>query len=230
MPYIVPMKAYFFDLDGTLTDSRAGLYPAFRAGLEAIGIGSVGDEQLKGFLGTALPELFRAMRPDVRQPEIDMGMLAFRSVYEEIGITANTLYPGIIEMLSAVRRRRAKIWVVTSKPEAQAVRVVAYLGLDRYVAGVIGASLAETDTKTDLVARALSAAHVANQDAVMIGDRHYDIVGALNNRVLPVGVLWGYGSKQELEAVGCRNFATTPDEFRSMFVEPQKSLSAIAGR
>jgi phosphoglycolate phosphatase len=236
MPYITVMKAYFFDLDGTLTDSRAGLYPAFRAGLEAIGIGPVGDEQLQSFLGTPLPELFRAMRPDVGQREIDAGMIAFRSVFEQIGITANKLYPGVIGMLSAVGRRRAKIWIVTSKPEPQAIRVVTYLGLDQYVAGVVGASLAETDTKTDLVARALSSARVAAQDAVMIGDRHYDIVGAINNRVLPVGVLWGYGSKEELEAAGCRIFAATPDEFRTVFVESganhaaQKSLAAIAAR
>jgi len=236
MPYITVMKAYFFDLDGTLTDSRAGLYPAFRAGLKAIGIGSVGDEQLKNFLGTPLPELFRAMRPDVGQREIDAGMTAFRSVFEQVGITANKIYPGVIEMLDAVGRRRAKVWIVTSKPEAQAIRVVSYLGLDRYVAGVVGASLAETDTKTDLVARALSLARVAAQDAVMIGDRHYDIVGAINNQVLPVGVLWGYGSKDEMEAAGCRIFAASPDEFRSTFVESganhpaQLPLAAIVAR
>jgi phosphoglycolate phosphatase len=236
MAYIAEMKAYFFDLDGTLTDSRAGLYPAFRSGLEAIGIPSVSDERLKLFLGTPLPQLFREMRSDVGQREIDAGIAAFRSTFEQTGIIANELYPGIITMLEAVHRHRAKIWVVTSKPEFQAVRVVTHLGLDRFVAGVVGAGLAETDTKADLVARALSAAQVASHEAVMVGDRSYDVAGALANRVLPIGALWGYGSEDELKTAGCLHFARTPDEFREVFVEAspslfaQRPLSATASR
>jgi phosphoglycolate phosphatase len=155
------MKAYLFDLDGTLADSRAGLYPAFRAGLRAIGVASVSDQQLAAFLGTPLPEIFRAFRPDITRPEIDAGMTAFRAAYEVTGIIDNQLYPGVIQMLAGIRQRGCAIWVVTSKPEPQAVRVAAHLKLDAYVAGVVGASLAETDTKTELVARALQAAEVA---------------------------------------------------------------------
>lgn len=217
--YIWWMKAYLFDLDGTLADSRAGLYPAFRAGLQSIGVASASDEQLAAFLGTPLPEIFRSFRADIAQREIDAGMAAFRTAYEVTGIVDNELYPGVIQMLDAIRQRGSAIWVVTSKPEPQAVRVVAYLKLDSYVAGVIGASLAETDTKTDLVARALTAAKVAKNEAVMVGDRHYDIIGAVANGVLPVGALWGYGSKEEMSAAGCRLFVRSPDQFRTQFVE-----------
>lgn len=219
------MKAYFFDLDGTLADSRAGLYPAFRAGLTAIGVSAVSDEQLAVFLGTPLPDVFRTLRPGVAQSDIDAGIAAFRSVYEETGITANQLYPGVLEMLASVRRRGSAPWVVTSKPEFHAVRVVAHLRLDTYVAGVIGAGTAETDTKTDLIARALAAAKVSKHEALMLGDRHYDIVGALANRVRPVGALWGYGSQEELTAAGCRHFARSPDEFRELFIETDQGLS-----
>jgi phosphoglycolate phosphatase len=219
------MQAYFFDLDGTLADSRAGLYPAFRAGLSAIGVSPVNDERLAGFLGTPLPQMFRSFRADIAQQEIDAGMAAFRAAYEVTGIVDNELYPGAVAMLAAIRRRGAAIWVVTSKPEPQAVCVVAHLKLDGYVAGVIGASLAETDTKTDLVARALMAAGVAKNEAVMVGDRHYDITGAIANGVLPVGALWGYGSKEEMSAAGCREFVRSPDEFRELFVETDRGFS-----
>jgi phosphoglycolate phosphatase len=219
------MKAYFFDLDGTLADSRAGLYPAFRAGLHAIGVSRVSDEQLAVFLGTPLPQMFRSFRADITQQEIDAGMAAFRAAYEVTGIVDNELYPGVIQMLDAIRQRGAVTWVVTSKPEPQAVRVVAHLKLDGYVGGVIGASLAETDTKTDLVARALQAAGVAKHEAVMVGDRHYDVTGALANGVLPVGALWGYGSKEEMSAAGCRHFVRSPDEFRELFVETDRGFS-----
>jgi phosphoglycolate phosphatase len=219
------MKAYLFDLDGTLADSRAGLYPAFRAGLQAIGVASVDDEQLAAFLGTPLPEMFRAFRPGITQAEIDAGMAAFRAAYEITGIVDNQLYPGVIEMLAGIRQRGSVIWVVTSKPEPQAVRVAAHLKLDAYVAGVVGASPAETDTKTELVARALQAAEVASHEAVMLGDRHYDIIGSLANGVLPVGALWGYGSKEELAAAGCRHFVRSADEFRELYVETERGFS-----
>lgn len=219
------MKAYLFDLDGTLSDSRAGLYPAFRAGLQAIGVASVSDEQLAAFLGTPLPEIFRAFRPDIAQHEIDAGMAAFRAAYEVTGIIDNELYPGVIQTLAGIRQRGAAVWVVTSKPEPQAVRVVAHLKLDAWVAGVVGASLAETDTKTELVARALHAAQVAGHEAVMVGDRHYDIIGAIANRVLPIGALWGYGSREELAAAGCRHFVRSADEFRELYVETDRGFS-----
>src|ERR1700744_1134584 len=153
--YIRVMKAYFFDLDGTLTDSRAGLYPAFRSGLRAIGVPSIGDDQLRLFLGTPLPQMFRELRSDVPQHDIDAGIAAFRAVYEKTGIEANELYPGVIQLLNSVRRRRAKLCVVTSKPEPQAKLVVKHLAVDAYFEHVIGASLAETETKTDLIGRAL---------------------------------------------------------------------------
>jgi phosphoglycolate phosphatase len=222
--YIHRMKAYFFDLDGTLTDSRAGLYPAFRSGLKAIGVAAVTDEQLAVFLGTPLPKMFHTLRPDVTQGEIDVGIDAFRSVYEDVGISANELYPGVMQMLAGIRQRGSVCWVVTSKPEFHAVRVVAALKLDTHVAGVIGAGPAETDTKSELVARALATASVASNEATMIGDRHYDVIGALANRVLPVGALWGYGSAAELKDAGCRHFARSPDEFRKLFVETDKGL------
>jgi phosphoglycolate phosphatase len=164
------------------------------------------------------------MRPSVRQDEIDSGMAAFREIYERTGIVANELYPGVIGLLREIRRRDSAIWVVTSKPQPQAIHVVAHLKLDRYVAGVVGAGLAETDTKTELVARALSAAQVANHEAVMVGDRSYDVVGAIANQVLPVAALWGYGSEDELKAAGCRHFARSPDEFREAFVESDKGF------
>jgi phosphoglycolate phosphatase len=220
------MKAYLFDLDGTLTDSREGLYPSFRAGLDAVGIPFVHDDQLAAFLGTPLPVMFRTLRPDVTQRDIETGITAFRLAYERVGVAANTLYPGVVEMLASIRRRGAVSWIVTSKPEFHAERVARHLKLDGYIAGVIGAGLAETDTKTDLVARALTAANVASADAVMVGDRHYDIVGALENNVVPVGVLWGYGTRKELEAAGCRRFVRSADEFRTLFVESEMAFSA----
>ncbi len=219
------MKVYLLDLDGTLADSRPGLYPSFRAALTAIGVPVPSDEQLARFLGTPLPEMFRAIRPDISEPQIELGMKAFRSTYEHEGITQNRVYPGVPAMLSAILARDCAAWVVTSKPEHYAVQVVQLLALDRYVQGVVGAGLDEKDTKTSLIARALAAAGVTNNEAMMVGDRHYDIIGALENKVLPIGALWGYGSYDELCSAGCMHFAQSADDFRKNFVETEPAVS-----
>jgi len=213
------MKAYLFDLDGTLADSRVGLYLSFRAALNGMGIPPPGDRQLARFLGTPLPEMFRALRPDIADSQIEVGINAFRAAYEREGIEQTQLYSGVNEMLEAIVRRDCSIWIVTSKPEPYAIRVVKLLALDRCVAGVTGAGLDEKDTKAGLIARAMAALNVPHDEAMMVGDRHYDIVGARANNVMPVGVLWGYGSREELLGAGCRFFARSVADFRAHFVE-----------
>jgi phosphoglycolate phosphatase len=215
---MTPARAYLFDLDGTLTDARGGLHSSFRAALAELGIADRSDEDLDRFLGTPLPEMFRALKPGVTNADIDKGMQAFRSTYEVDGILDNRMYPGVPEMLEAIARRGFTAWVVTSKPEHYALQVVKQLGLDRQLAGVVGAGLGETDTKTLLVARAIEAAKVGSKDTLMLGDRFYDIAGAVANGVLAVGALWGYGSRAELRDAGCTLFMNTPDEFRMQFV------------
>ncbi len=211
-------KAYFFDLDGTLTDARHGLYLSFRAALSTLDIPEMSDEDLHRFLGTPLPEMFRVLKPGISTLQITAGINAFRSAYEDAGIVQNALYPGALRLLAAIARKGAVAWVVTSKPEHYAVRILRDLRINRYLQGVIGAGLDETDTKTELIARALVAANVDNTDAIMLGDRHYDIIGALENRIMPIGALWGYGSYDELYTAGCRHFVNSLDEFLEAFV------------
>jgi phosphoglycolate phosphatase len=121
-------------------------------------------------------------------------------------------------MLALLRGRGYPAWVVTSKPEHHAVAVVDNLELTSLIDGVIGADLSETDTKTELVARALLASGGDPTGTMMVGDRHFDIIGALENRVTAVGALWGYGSYAELRDAGCRLFAESPADFTEKFV------------
>lgn len=219
------METFFFDLDGTLADSREGLFGAFRAGMAEIGIADVPDRALQRFLGTPLPIMFGALRPGVRDAETEAGILAFRQYYDERGIFQNTLYPGVRDMLLAVRAAGARAWVVTSKPAPHAERSVSLLGIAPLLDGIVAASLAETDTKTELVATALDRSGAAPRQTVMLGDRSYDMVGALENGVAPVGALWGYGSEAELRDAGCRRFAQSADGFADAYV---RRMDAVA--
>jgi phosphoglycolate phosphatase len=220
------MKAFFFDLDGTLTDSRPGLNLSFRAALRALGLPDMSDSEAAAYIGSPLPEAFRLLNPQIAQADVLGGMAAFRAAYEQEGIVQNLIYPGVIDLLQDIERRGAISCVVTSKPEHYAVRVVEIIGIKPYLKGLVGADLAETETKTTLVARALSAVGVAASDALMLGDRRHDVIGALENGVLPVGALWGYGTLEELQAAGCRSFAGSPPEFHRLFVTGETASPA----
>jgi len=223
------VRTYLFDLDGTLTDARPGLHASFRAALAALGVGALSDTQLDRFLGTPLPEMFRSLNPGVSAVDIERGIQAFRATYESEGVFRNDLYPGIPEMLAALEERRLAAWVVTSKPEHYAVQVVQHLGIARHFAGIIGAGLSETDTKTTLIARAIARTGIRGEDALMLGDRYYDVVGALQNAVVPIGALWGYGSRDELSDAGCTLFVETPQQFTRQFIAATKAVP-VPGR
>jgi len=179
----------------------------------------VHDSKLERFLGTPLPEMFRVLKPNISQQDVVAGIDAFRAAYEASGIEKNHLYPGVRPMLQAIERQACIAWIVTSKPQHYAVKVAKDLNIDRLVAGITGAGLDENDTKAELVAKALRDTRADASDAVMLGDRFYDMVGALENDVVPVGALWGYGSHEKLHGAGCRNFVSTPAEFQTVFVE-----------
>lgn len=213
------MKTFFFDLDGVLADSRPGIHASFRAALLAIGLPVLSDAELDGFLGTPLPEMFCSIKRDISSTEIETGIKAFRVAYEKDGIRQNRLYPGVISMLQSIVGRNYSAWIVTSKPEFYAKQVAKILEIDDYMKGIVGAGLNELDTKAGLIANALLRAGVVSNEVVMLGDRHYDITGAQENKVVPVGALWGYGSHAELYAAGCRYFAQTPKEFKEIFIE-----------
>ncbi len=213
------IKGYFFDLDGTLTDAREGLYFCFRAALKALALPDLPDDRLARFLGPPLPEMFRVLKPEISGDEIEAGMAAFRAAYEAGGIARNALYPGVTEMLQAIANKGALCWIVTSKPQHYAVQVVTALGIDGYFQGITGAGLDERDTKAEMLAVSLQRARVAAAEAVMVGDRFYDVVGALENDVRPIGALWGYGSHEELHGAGCRLFAENAGAFRERYVE-----------
>lgn len=212
------MRTYLFDLDGTLSDSRGGLYMAFRAALAEIGAAPRADGDLAPFLGTPLPEMLRAVMPGIGEEAIARGMASFRVAYEAEGIFVNTLYPGVLDMLEELAEAGREAWVVTSKPEGHARQVADNLGLTPRLRGVVGAGLDETDTKQSLIARVLAEAGTVPGDALMLGDRHYDVAGARANAVLAVGALWGYGTRAELEAAGCERFAADVAAFRRDYV------------
>ena len=192
----------FFDLDGTLTDSRPGIIASMRHALQVMGIEPPEEHALLRLIGPPTHDAFRELLSS-SDPELNARAIGlYRERYAHLGLFENSVYPGVVEGLSALLETGATLYVVTSKPDIFASQIIDHFALRRYFKGVFGSELdGERSNKGDLIAHVLTREGLTN-DAWMIGDRLHDIRGAKLNGLRSAGVLWGYGSREELTEAG----------------------------
>ncbi len=207
------MKKYnviLFDLDGTITDPGIGITNSVAYALKKYGITVEDRAELYKFIGPPLHESFEKFYGlDGLQAVED-----YREYYRDRGIYENLVYDGVEEMLKKLNDAGKKVILATSKPEIFAREVLRHFGLTDYFYYAAGANLDGTLTdKAEVIAYALREGGVTDKSTVvMIGDREHDIIGAKKNGIDSMGVLYGYGSREELEAAGADYVAATVEE------------------
>ncbi len=202
----------FFDLDGTLTDSRPGILSGMAHALTALGLPTVPDAVPRDVIGPPLYDSFRGIY-GLDDRAAREGVRLYREYYSAGGLFENEVYPGIPEMLRRLSEAGLRLALATGKPHEYAHRIVHHFGLDASLAAVFGAELDGTrGDKAELLSYAAESLSLAPRECVMVGDRRYDIEGALTVGMAPIGVLWGYGDRAELAAAGGTRFAATPGE------------------
>lgn len=215
------MKATYilFDLDGTLTDPMVGITKSVRHALRAYGIDPPGLEALCPFIGPPLKDSFMKYCgfPEARAEE---AIGKYREYFAETGIFENQVYDGVEDMLRRLKAKGKTLLVATSKPEEFARRILEHFHLDRYFDYVCGASMDEKRVKKgDVIAYALETAGVRDvTEAVMVGDREHDVIGARENHMDCIGVLFGYGSREELEDAGAAVTAASVEELAELLL------------
>lgn len=205
-----------FDLDGTLTDSRPGIIASMRHALGVMGLPVPEEHALLRFIGPPTHDAFRELLSS-SDPELNARAIGiYRERYAKLGLFENSVYPGVAEGLGALCEAGATLFVATSKPQVFANQIIDHFELRRYFAHVYGSELdGQRSNKGDLIA------HILNNEALtsdtwMIGDRLHDIRGAKLNALRSAGVLWGYGSRQELAEAGADAlFSSMPDLVRA---------------
>lgn len=188
-----------FDLDGTITDSGEGITKSVQYALKFFGILEDNLKELNKFIGPPLKDSFkRYYKFDDEKAEI--GLLKYREYYADKGIYENSLYDGIIELLEILKKNNKKIVLATSKPELYAKDILEYFKINEYFTFVAGADFEETRVnKGDVIKHAIENANISDlSKVVMIGDREHDIIGAKENNIKSIGVLYGYGDVIEL--------------------------------
>lgn len=208
-----------FDLDGTLSDSSPGVFKSLLKGFRTVGFQEPTPEELRGFVG---PPLWNHLtEAHGVPPETAVQIIeVFRKRYAEKGAFENDLYPGMLELLRDFSREGGRLAVVTSKPETPARAVLEYLGVTDYLEFISAAD--DTDHgsgKEELIRPVLEKSGVAAKDAVMIGDTRYDASGAANAGVNFIGVLYGFGSREEMEREGGTVFAESVAQLREILID-----------
>jgi phosphoglycolate phosphatase len=211
MEICVKFNSLFFDLDGTLTDPRAGIVACIRFALDELGVYCPADDLLKNYIGPPLRGTFSTLLGTTASDQIELAMNTFRLRFADKGLFENELYDGVPGMLSDLRKATDAMYIATSKPAVYAQRIVEHFGIERHFRKVYGSELdGRHDNKAELLAHLIEAERLFSPTAVMIGDRDVDVLAAKAVGIQSIGVLWGYGSEEELSDAGADIICSTP--------------------
>jgi phosphoglycolate phosphatase len=206
----VTMDAIYFDLDGTLTDPKPGITRSIQYALRKLDHHTIPTEdELTWCIGPPLRASFAKILGT--EDSADLAVSLYRERFSDIGLYENGVYDGIGDVLTTLGQSGRRLFVATSKPHVYAERIVAHFGLRHHFEHVFGSELDGTRVdKSHLLEYALKTASVDPSKTLMIGDRSHDMIGARNNGIRGIGVLYGYGSKDELIGAGALHVCATP--------------------
>ena len=202
-----------FDLDGTLSDSSTGIARSINYALQHFGVAAVHEADLQPLVGPPLDATFRDLVPAASEADVDQLVGKFRERYASVGYAENQLYDGVETAIRALHARGQQLGICTAKRVDFAERIIAMFGLADCFAFVDGGEIGRS--KAEQLAGLVRDQRIDSQ-ALMIGDRRYDIDAARANGLTAAGVLWGFGSLAELTAARPHRLLTEPPELANL--------------
>ncbi len=208
-----------FDLDGTLTDPKVGITTCVQYALASVGIDEPDLDKLECFIGPPLHESFMDFYGFDRENAMQL-VQKYRERFNPIGIFENTIYPGIAEMLKALKEAGCKISIASSKPTVLVERILDHFAITQYFDAVVGSNLDGTRTKKEeVVEEALRQLACEKEKTAMVGDRKFDIEGAKAFGLVSVGVSFGYAQERELQEAGADYIVDTVEELQQLLLD-----------
>lgn len=210
---------YFFDLDGTLTDPAMGITNSFVHALKYFGIEIPSYEKLCSFIGPPLVDSFKNSFGFNDEQAME-GVKKYREYFAVKGLFENEVYEGIPNVLECLKEQGKKLIVATSKPEEYSKRIIDHFGLTKYFDSVCGSAMDESRASKDqVIAYAIRQNDITDTSKIlMIGDREHDVIGAKKNNLKSCGVLYGYGSLEELKKSGADYIASDVCELKKLLL------------
>jgi len=222
------MKKYtniLFDLDGTLTDPKVGITKSVAYALQSFGIEVEDLDSLVKFIGPPLRVSFKEYY-GFSENDCIKAVEKYREYFREKGLFENNVYPGIEDLLRNLKQSGRRLFVATSKPTVFAVKILEHFNLIQYFDYVSGSELdGSRDSKGEVIEFALQKNDLTNQiNVVMVGDREHDVIGAKENNIDVIGVLYGYGNRTELEKAGATYIVESIEELSKLLMCETESL------
>jgi len=202
-----------FDLDGTLSNPEEGVARSLKYTLKSVGLPEPPIEGLGWCVCLPAEEALAKLLGRNNSHLMDRAMRFYRARHECVGVFENAIYPGVEQVLLDLVEEGHALILATAKPTVQAQRIIEDAGLVHLFDAIYGSEPGGAlKDKGELIAYVLEQENLGPEEVLMIGDRARDIVGARQNRVAGVGVLWGFGSKKELFDAGAIQCVQTPEE------------------
>ncbi|MEH6936870.1 HAD family hydrolase [Bacillus sp. JJ664] len=214
------MKNYetiLFDLDGTLTDPKEGIIKSIEYALRKMGLIEMEESELLPFIGPPIQQSFSEVC-GMNKNEVARAVHFYREYFTENGMIENKVYSGIPQLLNELKEAGKKLFVATSKPTVFAKEILKFFQLDHYFIEIVGSNLDGTRINKKEIIEWICQKYLQFSDGevVMVGDRSHDIIGANLNGIESIGVMYGYGTKEELEQVNASYVVGTVEELRTI--------------
>ena len=209
--------AVLFDLDGTLTDPAEGITNSVVYALKKMGIEPPCKKELLKFIGPPLLESFEKFYSLSKEDSLK-AVEFYREYFAPKGIFENSVIEGMDTLVKKLKNRNKKVILATSKPKVFADEILKHFNLYEYFDLTVGSNLDGSLTdKAEVISVALEKAKITElSSVVMVGDRCHDMIGAVKNKITPVGVTFGYGSKEELLESGAKYIADNVSELEEI--------------
>jgi len=211
------IKYILFDLDGTITDPKIGITKSAQYALSKFDIHIEDLDSLESIIGPPIHNTF-SEKYNFSVEKTELAVAYFREYFSKKGLFENKPYPGIKRTLKDLKKSGYRLAIATSKPTIFAERILDHFNLSQYFEFIVGASLDKTRiNKSDIILECIKLFNDnSNERYVMIGDREHDIIGAKKVGIKSIGVLYGYGSKNELVAAGANRIIDNHNELLSI--------------
>ena len=212
-------KYIFFDLDGTIFDSGEGIKKSACYALNKFNIKVKNINDLNKFIGPPLRNSFMDYY-DLNKEQAEQAISYYREYYSVKGIYEGNIYYGIPDLLEYICSNGMEAVLATSKPEVYAEKILEHFNLKKYFRLVSGATFDERLVeKYDIIMNTVSRLNINDPaEILMVGDRKFDIEGAFCTGIKSAGVLYGYGSYNELSSSGADYIVSTADELAKILL------------
>jgi phosphoglycolate phosphatase len=206
-----------FDLDGTLTNPYQGILNSLQYALRSMNYSPVPSEVPSAFIGPPLQRSFMELF-GFNKKQTELAVEHFRVYYGRQGLYENEVFEGISELLEALHTSGYKLFVATSKLEKYARIILEHFELDKYLDDMAGADYKGKHTKAELILKLIDQYRLKKEETVMIGDTHFDIVGAKDVGIESIAVGYGFGEEIQLKSFEPEHFSNSVEELGELLI------------